>query len=544
MKKTFILPLMAMSVVALSTTVSCNKGEDVDNTKTQLRIYSVELGLKNNWLETQRKAFEELVKDISFEDGKKGVQTHIVGGTAVNPKPSEISAIDADLFFVEQNELHYCIGNGIAEDITDAVAGTNEYETGKKIEDKLTVEQKDYFKKDNKYYAVPHFFGSYGIVYNKDYFAQYGYADKESDVPSRTEWKEKAYPEYWDEFTDLCDEMQADSNIKPVVFSGQYYSTYVTAMFRNLMANQAGVTDWAKNYYPKDELTVYKENEDGSLNLNETEEITLSEENGYRAVATPAVKNGVEMAKKFIDNAVAWSGGEYALDKRNVFNSSISHTTAENYFLASYAGDQDFRENKYAMLVDGTWWQSEATSVIEELKGKTGFDILSDKAHLAYMPLPFYDEDTKTAREGKHVLGDSIVSIEFVKKGRKKASIDAAKKFIQYINTDKELVNFTKITNTLVALDYKVPNDIKETLTPYTRSLIDFKEDEKTDTMYPISPSNTFNVNFQYFNGFDIGPDANTSLATHLHKNEGSKTSVEDTMQQIYKARKSIYDNK
>lgn len=532
---------MAMSVVALSTTVSCNKGEDVDNTKTQLRIYSVELGLKNNWLETQRKSFEELVKDISFEDGKKGVQTHIVGGTAVNPKPSEISAIDADLFFVEQNELHYCIGNGIAEDITDAVAGTNEYETGKKIEDKLTVEQKDYFKKDNKYYAVPHFFGSYGIVYNKDYFKDFGYADKEGDVPSGTEWKGKAYPEFWDEFVDLCNEMQSEAKIKPVVFSGQYYSTYVSSMFRNLMANQAGVTDWAKNYYPKDELTVYKENGDGTLNFNETEEITLSEENGYRAVATPAVKNGVEMAKTFIDNAVAWSGGPTALDKKDVFNTSISHTTAENYFLASYAGHSDYKDNKYAMLVDGTWWQSEATSVINDLKSQTGFNILGEESHLAYMPLPFYDEDTKTAVGGRHVLGDSIVSIEFVKKGRNQASIDVAKKFIQYINTDKELINFTKITNTLVALDYKVDDATKATLTPYTRSLIDFKENEKTDTMYPISPSSAFNTNFQYFNGFDIGTDATTSLATYLHNNEGTKSTVDDTVQKIYKTRRGIF---
>lgn len=537
MKKTFILPLMAMSVVALSSTISCNK-ESVDNTKTQLRIYSVELGLKNTWLEAQRHAFEELMKDVSFEDGKKGVETHIVSGQSVNPDPATITGTDADLFFVEQNELHYNIGQNTIEDISDVVAGENPFEAGKTIESKLTDEQKDYFKKNDKYYALPHFFGSYGIIYNKDYFADFGYQEDGKGS------KGKAYPETWKEFTDLCDEMQSGGQIKPLVFSGQYYSNYLTCVARNLMATQAGVTDWAKNYYPKGDIEVYKENSDGTLNLNETETITLNEkENGYRAIATPAAYHGVEMMQKLISNAVDWSGGSTALDGKDVFNNGINHTMTENYFLASYAGAAEYKDNKYAMLFDGTWWQTEATSTIAELKASTGFDLLSDKAHLGYMPLPFYDEATKEARQGHHVLGDSIVSIEFIKTGRSDASVAAAKKFLQYINSDEELVNFTKITNTLVAMKYSIPNDVKETLTPYTRSLIDFKESDTTETMYPISPTDTFASNFQYFNSYDIAPKDKT-LPVYLHDEKVTETGIGDVFNQIYSRRKAIYGGK
>ena len=77
MKRRFksILTIILAFLLAMPMT-ACNNNviDEVDETKTQLTVYSYGGGVGNVWLDEVIKRFEEKYANESFEEGKTGVQ--------------------------------------------------------------------------------------------------------------------------------------------------------------------------------------------------------------------------------------------------------------------------------------------------------------------------------------------------------------------------------------------------------------------------------------------------------------------------------------
>lgn len=55
--------------------------------------------------------------------------------------------------------------------------------------------------------------------------------------------------------------------------------------------------------------------------------------------------------------------------------------------------------------------------------------------------------------------------------------------FIQFVHTNDQMVKFTKVTNTIKALSYTMTDDDLAELTPYGKSLFQYKKSGKSDTV-------------------------------------------------------------
>ena len=96
------------------------------------------------------------------------------------------------------------------------------------------------------------------------------------------------------------------------------------------------------------------------------------------------------------------------------------------------------------------------------------------------MPLP-----KATAEQiGKNACNiDFDFAYSFVSANTVKDKVSIAADFIQFLHTNEQMVKFTKITNTIKALNYTMSNDDLAELTPYGKSLFQYKKSGKSDTI-------------------------------------------------------------
>ena len=148
-------------------------GKKYDSSKTQINVYLYKAGYGEDWIYDYEEAFEKAYANVSLEDGKQGVQVWHAGDMT-SWTTTKMNQSQYDIFFFE-NENYYNFLDGTLEDLTGIVKTTLPGES-RTIEDKLTDQQQNYFAvKQNgdttgKYYALPHYYGTYGIVYNVDLF--------------------------------------------------------------------------------------------------------------------------------------------------------------------------------------------------------------------------------------------------------------------------------------------------------------------------------------------------------------------------------------
>ena len=107
MKRIVKVMTLVLSVVMLTSLFSgCFKPDDgpdvIDETKTQLYIGNVNQGFGDAWLRQGVKPrFEEMYKDVKFEDGKNGVQLIIRDTDYGSSLISTIAGNRDEVFFSE-----------------------------------------------------------------------------------------------------------------------------------------------------------------------------------------------------------------------------------------------------------------------------------------------------------------------------------------------------------------------------------------------------------------------------------------------------------
>lgn len=153
---------------------------------------------------------------------------------------------------------------------------------------------------------------------------------------------------------------------------------------------------------------------------------------------------------------------------------TYSQRDAQDDFI--YAGKDGKNRMIPAMIVDGDWWQSEASDTFEDTKQYgTKYE-----RNFKYMPLP-----KATAEQvGKNACNiDFDFAYSFVSANTAADKVAIAADFIQFVHTNDQMVKFTKITNTIKALSYTLTDDDLAELTPYGKSLFQYKKSGKSDTV-------------------------------------------------------------
>lgn len=514
MKKNKIISLTlaaVMSVITVGSLTACGKkgggstdNPNLDTTKTQLYVRNYQGGFGNKWLYNGKAKLEKKYADVSLESGKTGVQV-LITDVKDTPQISNIQNDIYEVYFVEKVNYLYLQKQNVVEDITDIVKGNNPYDN-KSIESKLTDAQKNFYGVEEggetKYYALPHYMAPMGIVYDIDLFNERNYyfragyetetdvnnmfvidpTDKKSNGPDGIEGTDDdGLPATYEDFWNLCRYIKEDGNM-PLNWGGNNATQfYVTALMVQLMAQYQGAEEFMRNFTFEGDMNVVKLNASGNVVMGadgkpETETVTLdpATSNGYETFRSEAYYYALGFVQQLMSTV-----GTYSIEA-NVTSNSYDAFAAQREYIKSRRYNGRGRE---AMLIDGSWWDSEATSYFAEENLK------KSDCHYGWLPLPAATKEKVGAV--KDVMVNNINSLCFVKKGLNDTKKQLAFDFVQLMNCDESLVDFTVQTNAFKDFKYDIGDKVSS-LSPFGQKL--YEAWTSSDLVFPNDN------NAQYYN--------------------------------------------
>lgn len=465
---------------------------EVDTTKAQLYIANYNGGFGTEWLTNAAKRFEEKYKDVEFLPGTKGVQILISnsktsGDTWISTADSSIN----EIFFTENFIYGDYISQNALLDITDVVTDNLSASTVLQsvtgstidlgdtgtVEDKLTEDQKAYYDVDGKYYALPHYLGTMGIVYDIDLFNDeklYLAADKNNgnngfiirDTDARSNGpdgvagtNDDGLPATFEEFYALCAYMK-EKSIVPLAWS---VSAYMNKLLDTVYAQNAGYEEYMLNYSLNGTSNTLLDD-----NLQPMGPVEITPENAYLL----ARQEGLYASLDFIYNIVTKQlyGAQYC------YSSAMTHLEMQEEFLKSrFNAKPDI-----AMVVEGNWWENEAAAVWTDMEKTPG--AAKSERNLGFMPMPFLNESLVGT---KRTLVDANYSAAFIKAAIAEEKIPLAKLFLQFTSTEAELQHFTTCVGQPRNFIYDLTDEQYNSLSTFQKTVWDLKYE--ADVVYPYS---------------------------------------------------------
>lgn len=498
----FIAVLMLFAaLVATGCKPSDSDEEKIDETRTQIYVNNFGGGYGDQWLKNAKYGFEEKYKDVVLEKGKQGVQIMIT--SAKSDIATEAATGKYDVFFAENAYYYELLAENLMLDITAAVTENLQEEFGENgtIAGKLNSAQENYLNADGKYYAVPHYAGYQGFSYDRDLFEKENFffaddpAKSDNGFIVRTTDKKSAgrdgeygtfddgLPVTYAEFYKLLDRIES-RGYTPLIWNGKYNVEYLSQLIFALYADFEGYEQMMLNYNFGEGVSVQAENVVQSISgtgfsasVVHEQPFTVTAEEGYRVLAQEGRLRALQFLEKLIKTPKYYDSLS--------FNYSQTHIEAQDNFLVSAYAKAEGKK-QIAMIQEGTWWENEAEESMAELADTYGPDAARGARRFGFMPLPVFDE---TSRKD-YTLYDALYSLSFVYAGVPDFKKDMAVKFLQYVNTDEMLVDFTKTTGVPKAMKYEIPKETLQEMTYFGQSLCNMFS--VADIVYPFSSSEIY----------------------------------------------------
>ena len=135
------------------------------------------------------------------------------------------------------------------------------------------------------------------------------------------------------------------------------------------------------------------------------------------------------------------------------------------------------------MLIEGSWWDSEATPYFDENVKNIGAHTSKENCNYGWMPLPKATR-AQVDKKVKNTMVNTIDSLCFIKKGIKENwKLPIALDFVQMMNSDEALADFTVQTNAFKDFNYTLSNDQVNALSPFGKEM--YKAWTTYDIVFP-----------------------------------------------------------
>lgn len=550
-KKLLVLMMAAVLSLSVFSFAGCGKTDPdkiVDKTKTQVYVYNFNGGFGSDWLDAAVRRFEEAYKDYEGLDGKVGVQVMVekdkITATGVL---AGMSGNKNYVLFTEGVNYFDFVTQGVCLDLTTMVNETLPGEE-RSIMDKLSPTMQEALKygEDEKVYMIPHYAGYNGITLDIDLMdakamflgkdGKFNYRESDRATAGDTTGAsgkltagqdgvfgtyDDGLPATYDEFFDLVRTMK-QRGVDPIGWSG-HHQWYVQTMMMGMAANAMGAAGAEAMYTfnnPTLEvvdmskpITDVVAGQEWNLQYS-TQTISLTEETGYEAFRQPAFLTALSFVDYIVDGGYYYSSS---------FNDGTQHTDIQNEFLQSRL-DQDGFEKPVGMLVEGCWWQQEAAQTFKDLDDLFG-DAGRDVRKLRFLPFPHVNESKIGSGQ---VLLEANNCYGFINSKTPEEYQEISLAFLQFINTDVSLREFTRITNTTKAMNYTMTEEDYEEMSYFGRSLMEIQSAPNTTIVYPMGTSDTFIAKKSAMNNQDMWTMSTTVKApTQYFKGASSRTASE-----------------
>ncbi len=458
--------------------------------KLILNVATYDGGIGTDWIKQSKAEFEALYANTKFGD-KTGVYINPVGNKQMGGDTIENDSLKYDVYFTEMVNYYSFVNKKKFADISDIVTGAYPAKFGTDasedtIEGKLQQSWKDYLtSKDGKYYALPFYDGIYGIFYDVDLFDEYNWYFNENGVFQGSGEKsvgldgipgtyDDGLPETYAQFNMMLEGI-ASATVVPFSYGD---AKYVGRMLANLWSNYEGLDQMLLNNTfsgtANNVVTSFKQ----GAPVVESEKI--DSKNGYLLQK----QAGKYYALNFLQNVMFGKAENYS---GNIVN-GLSYRTAQTNFVTN-----KYKNNAtvYAMLVDGAWWEHEASTDFN-LVAKRNPDQTKATRKFGFMPVP-----KATAEQGysKQTLISQNNSYCFVNANSE--NLEVAKLFLQFVHTTKQLANFTIGTSVTRSLNYTIDDAQLDECSYYGRRIYELKK--SSDVYYPVSSLDFVINNIGYF---------------------------------------------
>ncbi len=515
-KKILVLMMAALLTFGVFSFAGCDEegGFKIDKTKTQIYVHSYSGGFGIEWMEALIDRFEEDYKDYPGEDGKVGVQ--IVPDYQKTMGAGLLAAMSGNenyVLFTEGVNYYDWVAQGACLDLTDMLnEELTEYGETKSIMDKLTPTMQEALKVDtaegeDRVYMVPHYAAYQGITLDidlmddkqlflgKDGKFKYKSTDactagdltgESGKLSAGQDGKFGTYddglPATYEEFFELIQLLNGVSY--PFAWSGSY-QRYVTQMMGCMAASAMG-PEYAETLYTynKTGFPVVKTNTIQADSKNpwsltyETETVDITEANGYEVFRHPGFLTALAFVEAIVDN-------DYF--KNSSFTGGVLHTDIQDEFLQSRLDTESF-DKPIAMLIEGCWWENEASQSFKDLDDAYGDCGRMDR-RLRFLPFPQIDEEH--VGQGQ-VLLETNNAYGFINARTPEQYRQLSLEFLQYCNTDASLREYSRVTNTTKALKYELTAEDRAEMSYFGNSLMDIQEAEDTVIVYPMANNAKF----------------------------------------------------
>lgn len=510
-----ILMVLVLSFSALSMTACGPSDQSINQGQTQLYVGLFKDGITDAWLQAAKADFEEAYKDVSFEDGKKGVQ--IVIDYSTGPfKPgtfeSNVKSLANSLYFLDQEDYTSYVAKGLLRDMTTVLEKDVYNANGDLVDISLSADAKSlvvdstsattsmmdimyedcktYFVRDGKYYASPYLYIINGAIYDADYFNEAGlyfFANGEMGATQadidRGESEDGSIeigygpdgvkgttddgmPETWDDFIRLCQGMDAT----PFVWSGK--ETYQRRnFFQSVFANYQGYDDF----------------------------MLLSKLQGTLSNGTPVDADNALEVLGSLEGRKAGIKALYDIKDMGVKNEQGADdwTTYDEYVSQSkfvYSVDETKR---VAMLLDGGYWEVNMKGVFEEMSKRDAAKGYG-KRDFRLLPIPNFTDANQgfsvqeERTDNTEILFSStpgIVCMPNEYKNKNDVQDRLAELFLYFTHSREQMIQFTKYTGGCIKpYKFDTSNIGEDDVTKFGANILSYLRDgAKIATSFPLT---------------------------------------------------------
>jgi ABC-type glycerol-3-phosphate transport system substrate-binding protein len=487
MKK--LISLLLVTLITLTTfgTVGCvrGQGEQFDANKTQLFVGVMSAGMGTIWSDETIEDFEEFYKDQSFEPGKTGVQVipdYRKDEFVPTALRSTMKGYRNAIYYVNQSDYDGYIADDLLVDITETINekvydenGDLAAESGLPAVKSMMDTMKDVYvgrhERGGKYYAIPWCEAVSGIVYDADLFDEYGYYFKKNgqlgatydDVlegncgagpDGKMGTTDDGMPATYADFIKLCTRMATVDDVIPFTWAGTEYQRRYA--FQSIWANYEGYDDYMLNYTMNG-----KDEQLGQVTEQNYNTVLAAQEGRLAAIQTFA-----DIIKK------GWFSG-------NAFKNT--YLTAQTEYIYSKKTN-----DRIAFFMEGGYWEAEGRATSDTMSVTNPNDAYG-KRNFKLFPIPNFVgvdgiTDQTNTNEPEVLLAGGENALVFLTKhnasNNPEVQLRLAKLFLQFANSRKQLVNFTRDTGACFrCFDFEPTPAEKATFTKFTQSVYSYIED-------------------------------------------------------------------
>ena len=505
MKKfiTLIITLILSACAVLGGLAGCSRGEDedFDESKSHLYVGIYNAGYGDEYAKDLKSRFETFYEKESFEDGKQGVQVHLLDVPQGNAFIADIESSEVEVFFTSNSDYYQYVRRGFIMNIDDVVTGSlAKYGDNRTIESRFDKTINDFYKTDSGYYAIPYVNSYSGFAMNVDlfeskdlYFAKGGCpseylrtnpnCDAALEFPEGiTAWSDDLYeftgvgeksagpdgkygtaddgePATYEEFYAFCDNCYV-SNVQALTWPGKYDWTFSQPMIQ-MLADFEGKEQFGLNYnFSGTAKTLVEVAEDGTV--TKLPELEINNSNAYKLVQQESKYRVLDFFAELL------SRSDYYDTKTNLGDANHTHTDAQDDFVTGgILPDQ----KEIALLVDGEWWWNEA---------QPGFKVADEwsdgeftAANRKFKMLSFPKANNDKVGEPFTVLVDSTSMCAINANVKEDFKIEMAKEFVKFAFTNESNLQFTKLTSCARSCEYDFPEGYLDGLNFFAKSVIE-----------------------------------------------------------------------